>query len=92
MEECVVCGGEFSAERVVIGDRSYHQRCALASHGSHRHEDMANAINLIWKLRTALQKIVAKNADPVAAKALHDLFPTDHERDCHFIAQYAKDS
>lgn len=67
------------------------------SYGPHTHEDMANATNLIWSLRTALQKISAceKRADgdvvDIARRALHDLFPDDRERDQHFIAQYAKE-
>ena len=87
---CAVCGGEFSATRSIIDGVAMHPRCAIMSHGSHTHEDMANAVNLIWKLRTALQKIVAKNNDAIAVAALHDLFQTDCERDQHFIAHYAK--
>ena len=85
---CCVCGGEFSKERTIIDGRTYHPSCALMSHGSHTHKDMANAVNLIWDLRTALQKIVARNNDAIAVAALHDLFPNDRERDQHFIAKY----
>ena len=92
---CAVCGGEFSATRSIVDGVAMHPRCSIMSHGSHTHEEMANAVNLIWKLRTALQKIAAceKRADgdvvDIAQRALHDLFPTDRERDQHFIAQYA---
>lgn len=38
---CVVCGGPFSAKRVWIDGRQYHNRCALMSYGSHTPEDYA---------------------------------------------------
>ena len=88
--KCCVCGGEFSADRVIIDGGQYHPRCSIMSYDSHTHEDMAEATNLIWKLRTVLQVLVARNDDKIAATALHDLFPTDRERDQHFIALYKR--
>lgn len=87
---CATCGGEFSAQRVIIDGVALHARCAIMSHGSHTHEDMARVTNLVWELRTTLQKIAAGRADParIANKALHELFPDDAERDRHFIDQY----
>lgn len=36
---CKVCGGQFSAKRVIIDGMAYHERCSVMSYPSHTHED-----------------------------------------------------
>ena len=36
---CKVCGGQFSAKRIIIDGMAYHARCAVMSYPSHTHED-----------------------------------------------------
>ena len=46
-----------------------------------------------WVYAGEIDKITSDPKDgdvvDIAQRALHDLFPTDRERDQHFIAQYA---
>lgn len=36
---CKVCGGQFSAKRIIIDGCAYHERCAVMSYPPHTHED-----------------------------------------------------
>lgn len=55
---CAVCGGEFSAKRVIINGAAMHQSCAVMSYPSHTSDDVARMTNTIFKLRSALENIV----------------------------------
>lgn len=48
--KCAVCGGEFSAKRVIIDGRAMHQGCSVMSYPSHTPKAMNEMNNEIQRL------------------------------------------
>ena len=57
---CVVCGGPFSRERIIIDGAVYHARCALMSHGSHTPDDVMRLSGQIADLTSRLATVEAE--------------------------------
>jgi hypothetical protein len=54
---CKVCGGPFSAKRVIIDGMAYHERCSVMSYPTHTHEDYSRLSDDLSKAMAALERI-----------------------------------
>jgi hypothetical protein len=52
---CKVCGGPFSAKRIIIEGMAYHERCAVMSYPSHTHEDYSRLSDMLSEALSALE-------------------------------------
>jgi hypothetical protein len=67
---CKVCGGQFSAKRIIIDGMAYHERCAVMSYPSHTHEDhqwlserLSEALSALEDARSFMVEMRARHGD-----------------------------
>lgn len=54
---CKVCGGPFSAKRIIIEGDQYHEACALMSYSPHTHADYARLSDFCASLKARIEEL-----------------------------------